>query len=372
MNSAPIRCLAFLLVASLAPAAVPGDAARGERVLREQRCLACHTVDAASLGSAPALGRRGSRSYTPSLMVSLMWNHAPRMWSAMDKAGIARPNLSEQDSADLFAYFYSLRYFESPGDGGRGKALFVSKRCTVCHATGSQPQKEGPSVEAWPSVEDPVELARAMWNHAPKMMPKMRERGIGWPTITGEEMTDLTVYFSALTRKRGVMFSFAAAPAEDGKSVFETRGCSGCHHGSLDLTTGLRAQRRTFATLAAGMWNHAPKMLQMPPDIRPEEMRALVGYLWSKQYFEDAGKATQGARLFAKKGCTGCHGAGQAPNLLASGRKFDALSMASSLWRHGPAMLSDMQKKNLHWPRFQNREMQDVIAYLNSGGQPNH
>ena len=367
MTPGTLRYTAFLLTAAIAAAGVPGDAQRGERVLRDQKCLSCHTAGGSGAGTAPDLGRRGSRTITPSSMVSLMWNHAPRMWTAMDRAGVARPNLSEQDSADLFAYFYSLRYFEAPGDGGRGKAIFQAKRCAACHATGNEAAKEGPSVETWPAVENPVELARAMWNHAPKMLPKMRERGMAWPTITGAEMTDLTVYFSSLTRKRGTAASFAAAPAEDGKAVFENRGCSGCHHGDLDLTAGLRTQRRTFATFAAGMWNHAPKMLQMPPEIRPEEMRALVGYLWANQYFEGPGNASRGEKLFARKGCAGCHGSGSAPNLLTSGRTFDTLSMASSLWKHGPSMLAEIQKQKLRWPRFENNEMQDVIAYLNSG-----
>jgi len=368
------RCLAAVaaLAAGLGPApsalgGVPGDAGRGELVLREQKCLSCHTVGEGKRGTAPDLGRRGSRAYTPSLMVSLMWNHAPQMWTAMDRAGVARPNLTEQDSADLFAYFYSLRYFEAPGDGGRGKAVFHAKQCAVCHATGSETAKEGPAVETWPAVENPVELARAMWNHAPRMFPKMKERGMAWPTFNGTEMTDLTVYLSSLTRKRGSTPAFAAAPAEDGKVVFENRGCSGCHHGALDLTTGLQTQKRTFATFAAGMWNHAPKMLQMPPEIGSQEMRALVGYLWSNQYFEEPGKPARGGSLFKKKGCAGCHESGSAPNLAASGRKFDSLSMASSLWKHGPAMLAEIRKRNARWPRFANNEMQDVIAYLNSG-----
>ncbi len=362
-----ILLAAGLLPGPVARAGVPGDAQRGEQVLREQRCLSCHTAGGGGAGHAPDLGRKGSRAYTPSLMVSLMWNHAPQMWAAMDRSGIARPTLTEQQSADLFAYFYSLRYFETPGDGGRGKAIFQAKGCAGCHATGHETGKEGTPVATWPVLENPVELARAMWNHAPQMMPKMKARGIAWPTLTGSEMTDLTVYFSSLTRKRGAAPAFAAGPAANGKAVFDSRGCSGCHHGALDLTAGLHAQKRTFATLAAGMWNHAPKMLQMPPELSSQEMRDLVGYLWSIQYFEEPGKAAHGEKLFRKKGCAGCHGTGAAPKLAGSGRSFDSLAMASALWKHGPAMLAGLQKQNRKWPRFENNEMQDVIAYLNSG-----
>jgi len=364
MRTVTNGCIGVLLGAALALAAVPGDAQRGEQVLREQKCLTCHTVGGGK-GSAPDLGRRGSRAYTPSHMVSLMWNHAPRMWRAMESAGLGRPELSVEQSADLFAYFYSLRYFEAPGDGGRGKAVFQSKQCAGCHAVGNEAAKQGPPVDAWPAVENPVELARAMWNHAPQMLPKMKASGIAWPNMSGNEMTDLTVYLSSFSRTRGKAPAFAAAPAEDGKQVFDNRGCAGCHHGKLDLTTGLQAQKRTLASFSAGMWNHATKMLQMPPELSSQEMRALVGYLWSIQYFEEPGNAARGAAVFNKKGCAGCHDSGAAPKL--AGRAFDSLSMASSLWKHGPAMLADIQKKNLKWPRFENNEMQDVIAYLNAG-----
>ena len=56
-----------------------------------------------------------SRSYTPAHLATTMWNHAPVMWGAMDAAGIRRPKLSAGDAADLFAYFYSTRFFDKPG-----------------------------------------------------------------------------------------------------------------------------------------------------------------------------------------------------------------------------------------------------------------
>jgi hypothetical protein len=36
--------------------------------------------------------------------------------------------------------------------------------------------------------------------------------------------------------------------------------------------------------------------------------------------------------------------------------------MVSVLWRHGPQMLDQMQKKGIKWPHFEAREMSDVIA----------
>ena len=71
-------------------------------------------------GTAPDLGQRTGGSYTPSLMAARMWDHAPEMWSAMKEQGVARPELTEQDAIDLFAYFYAARYFDPRGDAARG------------------------------------------------------------------------------------------------------------------------------------------------------------------------------------------------------------------------------------------------------------
>lgn len=351
--------LFFLLAPAAVLADVPGDASRGLAVLQSQRCLACHRLEGRGGTSAPDLARRAARAYTPSLLVSLMWNHAPQMWPAMDAAGIARPELSPQQAADLFAYFYSLRYFEEPGDGARGKLVFERKRCAACH-TAAGP---GPPVARWPVAEDPLELARAMWNHAPRMLPEMRQRGWSWPSMEAQEMTDLAVYVSSVTREtRPPALRFG--PPADGRAVFETRGCAGCHHGALDLRTGLGLRRRTLASLAAGMWNHAPRMLQLPPDLTREEMRALAAYLWSQQYFEPAGDVRRGEALYAKKGCSGCHANGPGPPL--AGRAHDALTMASALWKHGPAMLNEMKSRGARWPRFERSELSDLLAYLNA------
>jgi hypothetical protein len=42
-----------------------------------------------------------------------------------------------------------------------------------------------------------------------------------------------------------------------------------------------------------------------------------------------------------------------------------AISIVAALWSHGPTMLDRMQQKGISWPRFDSREMSDLIAYLN-------
>src|SRR5215831_13869204 len=112
---------------------VSGDSARGARLFDQERCVQCHSVNGRGGKMGADFGKIVSRSYTPAQLASTMWNHAPVMWGAMESAGIQRPKLTAGDAADLFAYFYSARFFDKPGDGVRGKAAFTEKHCLDCH-----------------------------------------------------------------------------------------------------------------------------------------------------------------------------------------------------------------------------------------------
>jgi len=355
--------LFILTAATMAAAPVPGDARRGEEFLRSQPCLTCHAILGAGGREAPDLGRRASHGWSPTTMAALMWNHAPTMWGAMKRAGIERPVINEQQAADLFAYFYSLRYFEDPGDAARGRRVFVGRQCADCHAVSGAGSSGAPAVESWRALDGPVDLAAAMWNHAARMKQSMAARRVEWPRITAQEMTDLVVYFQSLPAHRNRQPAFAPAAAEGGADLFQSKGCFVCHTGRLSLEG--RFFGRTLASFAAGMWNHAPKMLQLPPDVSGEEMRRLTGYLWSIQYFDTPGDPGRGARVFTSKHCVTCHGAGgDAPKL--EGKALDSIAVVAALWKHGPAMLERMRQQNTPWPRFRNQELNDLIAYLRS------
>src|ERR671910_888086 len=109
------------------------DSERGEKLFHTQGCIQCHAINGQGGTQAPDLGRRIARGYTPALLASTMWNHAPSMWSAMKRQGIERMDLDPQKAADLFAFFSSSRFFDRPGDAARGKQAFQQNRCAECH-----------------------------------------------------------------------------------------------------------------------------------------------------------------------------------------------------------------------------------------------
>jgi mono/diheme cytochrome c family protein len=358
---------ALFACAAMAGNAIPGDARRGEQIFHSQQCVQCHSVNGRGGHIAPDLAKRVDRDFTPSVMASLMWNHAPEMWAAMKKQGVTRSQLSPEAAADLFAYFVSQRYFEKPGDAGRGKQVFAAKHCAGCHGLTTSPDPAAPPVAKWESLADPTVLAQQMWNHGAKMRDEFAKKKLAWSKLTSQELTDMLVYLQNQPETKSLAANFQF-PASDtgGEALFQAKGCNGCHTGRLALEGLLRNQ--TLTDIAVDMWNHQPEMKQPPPTFTPEEMRQIIGYIWTRQYFRGDGSADRGKKVFADKNCATCHNdpSSGAPKLARGKDAYSDITIVSSLWSHGPAMLDLMNQKKLAWPRFTAQQMSDLIAYLNA------
>jgi cytochrome c2 len=356
------------VVASTAWAAdeIVGDAHRGEQLFQTERCVQCHSVNGRGGAIGPDLGRRLGRDFTPTLLAELMWNHAPQMWMAMRTEGIVRGRLSPESVADLFAFFVSARYFERPGDAGRGKQVFAAQHCTECHGITNAVAGGGPPVAKWESLADPTVLAQQMWNHGPQMRQAYAAKKLRWAPLTSQELRDMLVYLQNMPETRALVTAFAFPPSQSGSALFQSKGCAECHMGKLGLDNRLRNQNLT--DIAVAMWNHQGTMKTQPPKLSQEEMRQLLGYIWTRQYFEGNGSAERGKKVFAAKSCAACHNdaSGGAPHLVRGPEGYSDLRMIAVLWDHGPRMLEQMTERKLAWPHFMGQEMADLIAYLNS------
>jgi len=362
-------CIALVVacVAGRAASVPQADAHRGAEFFRTQMCVNCHAVQGQGGNTAPDLGRRYDRNYTPAGIAARMWNHAPVMWEAMKQQKIELPKVTSDQAADLFAFFYSVRYFEKPGEAERGKRLFRTKHCSECHSiAAAESRGPGTPVEKWESLSDPIILADRMWNHADLMRAEMTARNIAWPQLTAQDLSDLLVYLQNLPETRGAKLAFTLPSSEGGAELFKAKGCANCHKGALALE--YRLGDMTLTGVAAAMWNHNPQMQKPHPEITLGEMRPLIGYLWAKQFFYTQGDAGRGRKTFESKKCVVCHGdpSSGAPALGKPSEPYSAISMVSVLWRHGPAMLQRMQDKHISWPQLTQSEMANLIAYLNS------
>jgi mono/diheme cytochrome c family protein len=221
-------------------------------------------------------------------------------------------------------------------------------------------------VDKWESLADPVVLAQQMWNHGARMREAFSAKKVARPQISAQELTDMLVYLQNLPDTRHLATNFSFPPSDSGEALFESKGCSGCHTGKLALEGLLRNQ--TLTDIAADMWNHQPSMKQPPPSLSQEEMRQIIGYIWTRQYFRGNGNAERGRKVFAEKNCAACHSdpSSGAPKLAQGKDAYSDITLVSALWEHGPRMLDLMNQKKLAWPRFTAQQMSDLIAYLNS------
>ena len=206
-----LTLMAVLLgAAALEAAEISADATRGARVFELQVCVECHSLNGVGPSIGPDLSRLADRGFTPASLAATMWNHAPAMWTETRLRTTPRPALDAQQAADLFAFFYSLRFFEEPGDAGRGKALFTERRCASCHGITTVKLPGAKPLSEWTGLNDPLELVETMWNHSATMRAEMERAHIKPPRLSGQELADLLVYNRSV---RGVPRRAGAVPA---------------------------------------------------------------------------------------------------------------------------------------------------------------
>jgi mono/diheme cytochrome c family protein len=176
---------------------VPGTPARGERLFRDKQCAACHTIAGAGGTVGPELGRAHHVSLTQ--FAGLMWNHGPTMWARMKERGVAVPELTGQEMADIVAYLYTSHYFDpAAGSGTRGRQVLRAKGCLACHSVKGDGGRLAADLGTSDVVGSPPALVAAMWNHSRSMEDAARKQGLQLPRLQGQELADLAAYLRSL------------------------------------------------------------------------------------------------------------------------------------------------------------------------------
>ena len=362
-----LACAALALCATALSAAVVGaDSTRGSQLFMSQGCSECHSLNGAGGKVGPDLGRLADLGFTPATLAATMWNHAPTMWNAFQQRNLKPAALEEQQAADLFAFFYSLRFFEEPGDASRGKALFTERKCAECHGITDTKMPGAPPVEDWRATENPLGLVGTALNHAEGMQAQLARSNIKLQPMSGQNLADLLVYVRHAASRPAPEGVYRITSVDEGKALFNSKGCDKCHGPSTNfLSKGLGG--KTLTDLAADMWNHGLDKKLGNTTFEPRQMQEIAGYVWTERSRANDGSASRGSRVFASKKCATCHdnAASGAPALKAATTPFSGAMMVSVLTRHGPTMLDRMREKKLAWPRFSGTEMSDLIAYLN-------
>ena len=277
---------------------------------------------------------------------------------------------------------------ELPDNPAAGARLFAEKSCVRCHALAGDRNGIGPDLGRIHLRGTVMDLAGALWNHAPVMREKMRELKIPAPSLDSREMADLAAFLTAYR----YYLTELGEPADPvrGRAVFAVKGCGRCHGGpgAWDKPgPSLERYRGRFSAiyLAQVMWNHGAEMASVMrgrgaewPRFSGREMGDLLAYLQAgnttasagRVYFEPGNPRT-GKELFTSKRCLACHtinGAGGrgGPDLGARGREFvgSISAIAGLMWNHSQAMTAEFRRRGFPRVTFSGEEMADVIAYL--------
>jgi mono/diheme cytochrome c family protein len=359
-----------------------GSPTRGGALFSSLGCDSCHALYGIGPNIGPDLGTSLPAGSSPVQIVADMWNHGPQMWQKMEEAQLGLPHITEQDALDLLSFLYIVRYMDVPGNVGNGGKLFVSKGCSQCHTLDGSNTGPGPDLGHL-DVETPIVWAQRMWNHGQAMESLMTQMSVPWPTFKGQEMLDLLSFLQKESSGTRQEAGLLPADPSKGKSLFVEKGCSTCHsiageggHEGPDLGPQ-REESPSIVEFAGLMWNHSPQMwtrMQQKNITRPQfsahEMADLISYLFLVRYLEPVGRVDSGAQVFNEKHCSNCHGVDghggrEGPNL-ARRQSYYASQLGYTIWSHGPQMYLHMRDKNIPWPTLNEKELVDLVAFLNS------
>jgi len=269
-----------------------------------------------------------------------------------------------------------------PGDPIEGRRAFLERDCARCHSIWGNGGRLGPDFALVGAGRSLHQLAGMFWNHTPRMIETVRDRGLDWPQFTEDELANLISYIYYVK-----LFDEPGDP-DLGERWFQEKHCRECHSvggngGRIGGTLDDYARYRAPIALAQGMWNDGPTMqaaqarqgVALPTFLGREiaDIQAFIRRESSLQPREiellTPPDPNRGQRLFAAKACARCHGpAGRGtvfgPDLRTATQRLRVSEIAGTLWNHSSRMMSAMQARGVAFPQFAGAEMADVIAFL--------
>lgn len=362
---------------------LPGDPQQGIELFFSRGCVTCHSAFGEETNNAPHLEKTPVGHLSAAQMAAAMWNHAPQMWEQMEAEPLALPAMSREEMTDLFAFLYSVRYFDEPGNPDRGKALLAEKNCIACHAIQGEGEPDGPDLTEGVRYANPVLWAQKMWNHAPSMERMVEDKGIHWPEFRDTDLVDIFSYIRSVGPPQKTRVYLIPADPQAGATLFSKKGCSACHAAG---TGGERAGPdfgengtplpKTLTRFAQLMWNHEPAMRRemltkkiSRSTFSEREMADLIAFLYSARFIGRPGDPIAGERVFTDKKCRTCHPADAQKRRADLGNSAGEIrpspvEFCRTMWNHGMEMVAGMEEQGIPWPRIDDREMVDLIEFL--------
>lgn len=207
-----------------------------------------------------------------------------------------------------------------------------------------------------------------------------------WTVLAVAACSLLVIAILLQQRSRAQWSVFLGGDPRTGSLLFQKKGCVQCHAvngvgGRLAPDLGVRALPRSgLDELVSAMWNHAPRMWEVMrkqklpyPSLSRQDMAHLFAYMYTATYAEEPGDMLKGKKLFADKGCIRCHsvhgeGGSIGPDLSARRDLATPIAWTQAMWNHSPAMEGTLRQLDMAWPKFEDREMNDLLAYVRESG----
>ena len=272
--------------------------------------------------------------------------------------------------------------FFIPENPLKGRFIFEQKGCITCHSIQGEGGNIGPDLGQEKFYGTFLQLASIMWNHSPEMLRRMRELDLPYPEFADTEMDELIAYLYYLR--------YLGEPGDlyRGKVVLENKGCLHCHSiggkgGKLAPAFDQLAKYISPLYMAQALWNHGPDMNEEikksglnRPVFERGEIVDLSAYIRSaskgtvrEQVYMAPGNPKRGRKVLEEKGCTECHSLtgmkeSIAPKLVDLNWDYNVTEIAGLMWNHGSEMEELMKERKISWPKFNGREMADLISYL--------
>lgn len=381
----------LLLVAGSAQAAtggyerppLPDDPLQGRLLFEGRKCNLCHGIAGSRSGIGPSLGEGRFRGTFLELGAA-MWNHVPGMSVTLEVTGLAWPELSSQEAAQLIVFLSFVDYLGRPGEAAAGERVFLDEGCDNCHFLGGGKGDRGPDLAELRRFASPLYVAQQIWNHGPTMFESMRDLNMEPPTFQEGDLADLSAFIRQ-TSGPGPRERLLLAPGNPnaGRRLFAEKGCSNCHGpdargagegpdlSQVDL-------HRSAEAIAGTMWNHALAMSDTMrargigwPDFEDSELADVVAFLYFLPLADPPGDPGRGGEVFRLRSCADCHGGGggdpatgTGPDLAGTQATVSSEAWVAALWNHSPVMKKAILGEGRHWPELTGQDLRDLLAYL--------
>ncbi|MHC4081712.1 MAG: cytochrome c3 family protein, partial [Planctomycetota bacterium] len=139
-------------------------------------------------------------------------------------------------------------------------------------------------------------------------------------------------------------------------------------------------QDLTAGKLAGTLWNHIPKVRSHVlrnhldfPRLNPDEVSDLFSFLFFARYLDEPGDPVAGQIVLREKGCASCHltegsPLAGAPDLKRWAGYANPVVWAQKMWESAPEMEQAMREAGIAWPRLDDTDLMNIMAYLRSVG----